>query len=66
MHALDKYCRTGSYNIQEPLTFTLFTVDSNLPFYLWDRLLNQFTMKLNMLRQSLLNPKNQHMNRKTV
>ena len=30
----------------------LFTVDPLLPFYLWDRLLPQVTMTLNMLRRS--------------
>ena len=34
----------------------LCTVDPCLLFYLWDRLLTQVTMKLNMLRQSRLNP----------
>ena len=30
----------------------LCTVDPRFPFYLWDRLLSQFTMTLNMLRRS--------------
>ena len=34
----------------------LCTVDPLFPFYLCDCLLTQFTMTLNMLRQSLLNP----------
>ena len=34
----------------------LCTVDPLLPFYLWDRLLPQVTMTLNMLRRSRLNP----------
>ena len=34
----------------------LWTVESLLPFYLWDRLLTQVTMTLNMLRRSRLNP----------
>ena len=31
-------------------------MDPLLPFYLWDRLFPEVTMKLNMLRQSQLNP----------
>ena len=34
---------------------TLCTMDSLFPFYLWDRLLPQVTMTLNMLRRSRLN-----------
>ena len=34
----------------------LCTVDPLLPFYLWDRLLSQVTMTLNMLRRPRLNP----------
>ena len=34
----------------------LCTVDPRFPFYLWDRLLPQVTMTLNMLRQSRLKP----------
>ena len=34
----------------------LCTVDPLFPFYLWDRLLPQVTMTLNMLRRSQLNP----------
>ena len=34
----------------------LCTVDPLLPLYLWDRLLPQVTMTINMLRQSRLNP----------
>ena len=32
-------------------------MDRLFPFYLWDRLLPQVTMTLNMLRQYLLNPR---------
>ena len=35
---------------------SLCTVYPRLPFYLWDRLLSQVTMTLNMLRRSRLNP----------
>ena len=34
----------------------LCTVNPLFTFHLWDRLLSQVTMKLNMLRRSLLNP----------
>ena len=34
----------------------LFTVDPRFPFYLWECLLPQVTMTLNMLRRSRLNP----------
>ena len=34
----------------------LCTVDPRFPFYLWERLLPQVTMTLNMLQQSQLNP----------
>ena len=36
--------------------FALCTVDPLFSFYLWDRLLIQFTMTLNILRRSRLNP----------
>ena len=35
---------------------TLCTVDPNYHFYLWDCLLPQFTMTLNMLQQPRINP----------
>ena len=35
---------------------TLCTLDHNYPLYLWERLLPQVTMTLNMLRQYQLNP----------
>ena len=35
---------------------SLYNVDPQFPLYLWDRLLPQVTMALNMLRQSWLNP----------
>ena len=34
----------------------LYILDPRFPFYLWYCLLPQFTMTLNMLRQSRLNP----------
>ena len=34
----------------------LCTVDPLFPFYLWDRILPQVSMKIKMLQQSLLNP----------
>ena len=39
-------------NFKNHLIAALCTVDPILPFYLWDRLLPQVTMKLNMLRRS--------------
>ena len=43
-------------NFKNHFIAALCTVDPRLPFYLWDRLLPQVTMTLNMLRRSRLKP----------
>ena len=42
-------------NFKRHFLSALCTVDPLFPFYLWDRLLPQVTMTLNMLRRSQLN-----------
>ena len=43
-------------NFKNRFIAALCTVDPLFPFYVWDRLLPQVTMTLNMLRRSQLNP----------
>ena len=43
-------------NFKNHFIAALWTVEPLLPFYLWDRLLPQVTMTLNMMRRSRLNP----------
>ena len=52
INAVERAVRTFKNNF----IAALCTVDPLVPFYLWDRLLTQFTMTLNMLRQYQLNP----------
>ena len=51
-NAAESYVR----NFNNQFFAVLCTVDPRFSSYLWDRLLSQVTMTLNMLRQSRLNP----------
>ena len=42
--------------LKKHVIYNLWTMYHKSPFYLWDRLLPQFTMTINMLRLSWLNP----------